>query len=797
MGKKKTPGACNRIPPFIERQIPYRLVFEEEGMFESAPGVYSKAYRIGEVSAGDVKTINNAVVTERFAALLNQMPGKMTMQFIVHNQLIPMEGFLERAYVKPDKDSPINTWIGRYNRMVSDNSRIGHNNVRKNRYLILSVRAASPEQAVNIFRRADPHIRKLFFGICRLRIKALTSADRLGVMFAMLHPWENESGKNVFIKNDARIPAGELKRRHLTTKALIAPDRLDVTGKNYLILNGDTFVRTFFIVSIPSHVTGNLLSDIANSSSNMILSVIYEPLDARYGVREAERLVSENTTIREQAKRDTIKDRRDKTMLRIETMAEESEDTYFERAALKLMQEAVRNGERVLLATFIIAICAEDLETLDRDTRLLHISTSKYACQVKPLDLQQLQGLQTVLPLADNHVDCRRAFTAGRLAGMPPFSLQEALQKDGLFYGLNSINDNLILINRKNHKNLSGMIAGTEHSGKTFQCKREIFNAMISTEDRILVLSNTDEYDAFVKTLGGDTISSIRLNPFEITEHYGLRNPDQYAKSLYLEALFEVLTRPSEKIIAMSDLASVAEQEKITEERNGRIAKEVNALFRDTKEHKISLKDGIYLLRFIEANSAVYPTIAGCLPFFKRQLQGSKEEASSSARLRLYKYNNCTEAMALMDHLLNVQLKDKAEGRSSWLFIDSLDAVFSSDQAAAFLMDYVERMNVLENVFTIVVQSSVRLFTDNAASYRFCEFINQMGYEKLLNQGPIERKRFTELLNIPHSLVNYITATEPGKGILCTPSSDAAFNDNFYQEEDSRESTDFYRLFQL
>ena len=153
--------------------------------------------------------------------------------------------------------------------------------------------------------------------------------------------------------------------------------------------------------------------------------------------------------------------------------------------------------------------------------------------------------------------------------------------------------------------------------------------------------------------------------------------------------------------------------------------------------------------------------------------------------------------MALMDHLFNVQLGDKAEGRSSWLFIDSLDEVFSSDQAAAFLMDYVERMNILENVFTLVIQSSVRLFTDNAASYRFCEFINQMGYEKLLNQGPIERKRYTELLNIPNSLANYITAMEPGKGILCTPSSDAAFNDNFYQEEDSRESADFYRLFQL
>ena len=737
-------------------------IFEEEGILESSPGIYSKAYQIGEAEPQDVKGFPSKVITERLTELLNQIPEEMTMQFVVHNKSIPLADFLKKTVVKPDKGSFIDPWIDRYNRMVSDYSRLGHNNVRKNCYFILSVRAENPKQAAVLFRKADTHIRGLFFRVCRLKVRALSGKERLDIVQDILRPQGKEP--------ETGHPAA--------------------AEKDFLVLNGNTFVRTFFIVSIPAHVTGNLLSDIVNSSSNMILSAIYEPVDTAYGLKTVRSLVGGNTSKEPKAKQERVKDRQDTVM------EEESEDTYFEQTALHLLKEAVKKGERVLLSTFLITIFADDKEMLERDSRLLHIAASKYACQVKPLDLQQRQGLQTILPFAESHVDCKRALTTGRLAKMPPFSVQDAIQKDGLFYGLNSINNNLILFNRKNYKNLSGIIAGTEHSGKTCQCRREIFNALISTEDRIYVLSNTDAYDSFIETVGGKVYSSIPLNPFAVKKHYGLRHSDRYAKSLFLEALFEILTRPSEKIFAMSDLASVAEKERISDKRNEQISKEVAALFQDTDTLGISLWDGNYLLRYIEANSASYPTIAGCLPFLKRVLTGKQMPSEPAGRLQLYKYQNCAEAIVLMDHLFNEQLKDKADHKSTWLFIDSLDPIFAAEQGTAFLMDYVERMNILENVFTLVIQSSVRLFTDNAVSYRFCDFVNQMGYEKLLNQGAIERKKYTELLNIPHSLINYITGTEPGKGVICTPSSDIAFNDSF-NREGSTELNELYTLFQI
>ena len=235
-----------------------------------------------------------------------------------------------------------------------------------------------------------------------------------------------------------------------------------------------------------------------------------------------------------------------------------------------------------MLCSYIIAIYADDLDTLDRDTKLLHISTSKFACQVKCLDLQQLQGFQSALPLCVDKVDIKRLMNVSKLAAMPPLNLYEVMQQNGLFYGLNTINDNLVLYNRKNGQNLAGIIAGVDHSGKTFQNKREIFNALISTttNDHIVVVSGKDEYDGFIRALDGEIHNEFSADPFEMIENYGLSvdTPDTYSKSIMLEALIEVLTRPTEKLISMGE----EEYNQEAYDRYDAITEESSALCRAT-----------------------------------------------------------------------------------------------------------------------------------------------------------------------------------------------------------------------
>ncbi len=85
------------------------------------------------------------------------------------------------------------------------------------------------------------------------------------------------------------------------------------------------------------------------------------------------------------------------------------------------------------------------------------------------------------LPLADCQIEIQRGLTTSSTAIFIPFTTQELYQsgKESLYYGLNALSNNLIMVDRKKLKNPNGLILGTPGSGKSFSAKREIANAFL------------------------------------------------------------------------------------------------------------------------------------------------------------------------------------------------------------------------------------------------------------------------------------------------------------------------------
>ena len=86
-----------------------------------------------------------------------------------------------------------------------------------------------------------------------------------------------------------------------------------------------------------------------------------------------------------------------------------------------------------------------------------------------------------------------------------PFTTQELFQngKEALYYGLNALSNNLIMVDRKALKNPNGLILGTPGSGKSFSAKREIANAFLVTDDDIIICDPEAEYTALVRRSDG------------------------------------------------------------------------------------------------------------------------------------------------------------------------------------------------------------------------------------------------------------------------------------------------------
>ena len=143
-----------------------------------------------------------------------------------------------------------------------------------------------------------------------------------------------------------------------------------------------------------------------------------------------------------------------------------------------------------------------------------------------PLDFAQEQGLNSSLILGANQIEISRGLTTTPLAAFIPFGTQELMMGgSSLYYGVNPLSNNIILVDRGTLLNPNALVFGVPGSGKSFLCKREIVNVLLTTDDTVIILDPEGEYGPLVKRLGGQIIklspsTQHRINPMEINDNY-------------------------------------------------------------------------------------------------------------------------------------------------------------------------------------------------------------------------------------------------------------------------------------
>ena len=504
VAKAKLKGA---IPESAQDTIPYKRPYED-GIFESDNGYYTMTIAFEDITYQLLDNTPKNILFERWCNLLNYFDPDIHFQFNYANMELNKESY-ERDFAIPGKSDKFNRVRKEYSDMLLKQLSKGTNNLRKERYLTFGIHATDYKSAklklIKICKQLERYLRRL-----NSRSRVLDGYARLELLFRIFHPG---TGDKLLWNFDMPVKTG------LSSKDFIAPSSFsfkyapDLNATKYFRV-GDRVGAVNAVKVYASDMEDRIIADILNIDSNVWVSIHADPLDRK----KALQLATENLTdiqgmiMREQ--KDAVKSGYDMDLLPPELQS-------YKDAGDKLYHDLQRKDEQLFTTTITIVQTAATRKELENNIFELNGILSSYQSRLERLDYRQEQGYMSSLPLGNNTIAVSRIFTTTDMAIFIPFTTKELYNSDGQYYGMNSLSNNVIMVNRKKLVNPNALIFGMPGFGKTFFGKREILDVFLKTDDDGLIIDPEGEYKHLVRMLGGQVIrislaSDIHINPMEI-----------------------------------------------------------------------------------------------------------------------------------------------------------------------------------------------------------------------------------------------------------------------------------------
>ena len=434
--------------------------------------------------------------------------------------------------------------------------------------------------------------------------------------------------------------------------------------------------------------------------------------------------------------------------------------------AKALLKELQSQNERMFLITFLVMNTGKTLQELETNVFQASSIAQKHNCNLCRLDFQQEQGLMSSLPLAQNLIEIQRALTTSSTAIFIPFTTQELFQDspEALYYGLNALSNNLIMVDRKKLKTPNGLILGTPGSGKSFSAKREITNAFLATDDDIIVCDPESEYTPLVTRMGGQVIkispaSTQYINPMDINSNYSEEDNPIALKADFILSLCELVVggkeglQPVEKTVIDRCVHQIYQPyfENPVPENMPLLEDLYNALLaQDEKEaHHVATALEIY--------------VKGSLNLFNHRTNVDIENRFVCYDIKeLGKQLKKIGMLIVQDQVWGRVTKNRGQGKTTRYYMDEFHLLLKEEQTASYSVEIWKRFRKWGGIPTGITQNVKDLLSSREVENIF----ENSDFIIMLNQAAGDRQILANQLNIsPHQL-SYVTHSGEGEGLL-------------------------------
>jgi len=425
-----------------QNSIPYREM-AKDGICRVQEKYYSKTIRFYDINYQLAQNEDKNAIFENWCDFLNYFDSTIHFQISFINHHSNMKEFESVIQIQPHNDAFDDVRM-EYAQMLRDQLAKGNNGLVRTKYITFGIEAENIREAKPKLKRIEADILNNF-KVLGVSAYPLSGEERLQILYETFNPEE---------KVPFQFSYDRILRSGMGTKDFVAPTSFVFKeGKTFQM--GNTIGAASYLQILAPELTDKMLAEFLDMNRNLIVNLHIQSIDQMKAIKLVKNKVTDINRMKIEEQKKAVRAGYDMDII-------PSDLNTYGGEAKRLLEDLQSRNERMFLVTVLFLNTAKTKQELDNAVFQTAGIAQKYNCSLRRLDYMQEQGLMSSVPLGMNMIPIKRALTTTSTAIFVPFTTQELFMGgESLYYGLNALSNNMIMVDRKKLKNPNGLILGT------------------------------------------------------------------------------------------------------------------------------------------------------------------------------------------------------------------------------------------------------------------------------------------------------------------------------------------------
>lgn len=734
------------IPRTAQQSIPFQRMFPD-GICRVRDNYYTKTLQFQDINYQLAQQEDQKAIFEEWCSFLNFFDSSIHFELSFMNMSTDAESFEKNIRIPHQKDE-FNPVRNEYTQMLKSQLARGNNGLTKAKYLTFGIEAESMKQAKPRLEHVQTDLLNNYRRL-GVSAKVLNGKERLQLMHSIFHMGDLEK---FMFEWDWLVESG------LSVKDFIAPTSFGFHG-NRVFQMGEVYGAMSYLAITASDLSDQMLKDFLDMDSSQIVTMHIQSVDQTSAIKKVKHTITELDRSKIEEQKKAVRSGYDMDII-------PSDLATYGKDAKALLKELQSQNERMFLLTFLVMNIGKTKQELENNVFQAKSIAQKHNCILRRLDYQQENALMSSLPLANNLIEIQRGLTTSSTAIFVPFTTQELFQSgnESLYYGLNALSNNLIMVDRKKLKNPNGLVLGTPGSGKSFSAKREIANCFLATDDDIIICDPESEYTALVYKFNGQVVkispsSKQFINPMDINANYSEEDNPIALKADFILSLCELIVggkdglQPIEKTVIDRCVHQIYQR-----------------YFENPMPENMPLLEDLYHALLSQEEKEAHHVATALEIYVKGSLNLFNHRTNVDINNRLVCYDikelgkqlKKIGMLVVQDQVWGRVTANRNAGKATRYYMDEFHLLLKEEQTAAYSVEIWKRFRKWGGIPTGITQNVKDLLLSREVENIF----ENSDFIYMLNQASGDRQILANQLNIsPHQL-SYVTHSGEGEGLL-------------------------------